>query len=59
MGNVLERFVAPVTQQRDEAPPVVTHSVVRSEDHSERTGLEASEGDENYNPNFRLYKCLV
>jgi len=50
MGNVLECFVAPGTQQRDEVPLVVrrdvgfTHSAVKSEDHSERTGLEASEG---------------
>jgi len=41
MGNALERFVAPDTQRRDEAPPVVrrdvgfTHSAARSEDHSE------------------------
>jgi len=50
VGNVLERFVAPGTQRRDESPPVFrrdvrfTYSAVKSEDHSERTSLEASEG---------------
>jgi len=60
MENVLERFVAPGTQRRDEAPPVVrrdvrfTHSSVRSEDHSERTGLEVNERGERYISNCSL-----
>jgi len=54
MGNVLERFVVPGTQRRDEvAPwsremwvsPIQQHEAIRS---LERTGLEASEGGERY-----------
>jgi len=54
MRNALERFVAPGTQRRDEAPLMVrrdvsfTHSAVRSKGHNERTSLEAGEGGERY-----------
>jgi len=54
MERALERFVAPGTKRRGEVAPVawsdvrLTHSAVRGEGHSERTGLEASEGVERY-----------